>query len=105
REDIHCTGAAASVIQLVPIDAARTAGLKPGTDDEGIAVEGNINSEYVFHIGVGGFDIGLLGPRCPGPREHIDGAGVSACVVGLIAIDAGRTATFCRCTHCEGVSI
>lgn len=53
-----------------------------------------LHTKTVARVGIGRFEIGLLGPSAACPREDMDGPRTRAPTVGLIAIHTGGATGF-----------
>ncbi len=90
---------------MVAVDTCGVAGLTGSANGERISVEGNRRAKVFTRVGVGGFDVGLLGPSRSRSSEDIHSAAVwTFGVIGLVAVDAGCVAGLAISTNGEGVS-
>ena len=97
-EDVDGAGARRCGVRRIAVDAPRAARLSAGPDSETIARERHRAPEEGAEIALTStrvrcLEIGLLRPRRPGSREHVDGAcvrarGRASDLKGLVTVDA-----------------
>ena len=97
--DVGGSGVRSSIAELIPIDPLGHAALPPGADQDGVARDRHRLPEAVVRARIRGLQVGLLGPRGPGPAEHVGGPGAERGVVARVAIDAGRPAVLLGGAH------
>src|SRR5690606_14277531 len=99
------------VVALVAVDAQRRAVFQQCSNRQGIAIgrqgdaiaEAIVSNDQVFIFvglfGIGSFDVSLLRPDTVGLRNPLHGTWRWTGVTGLISINAGGIAVFCRCGY------
>ena len=92
------------VVALIVIHARRRAVFPNRPDHDGVASNGHAPAKAVFHISVGGFEIGLLRPYQAIVHEHVCRPCIECCVVALVAVYARRLAGFLRCPDHDGIT-
>src|SRR6185295_12061380 len=89
NEHVNRTGSAGGVVGLVAVDPGGRAGFAIRTDRQRVSGQRDRPPEAVVGPGVGGLEVGLLGPRAALTDEHVDCTGIPRGVVGLVAVDPG----------------
>src|ERR1035437_7650013 len=92
HEDVGCSGVQGAVVALVTVHSGGAAVFTPRPDDQRITCHRYPGAERVTGIGVGGFEIGLLGPVGSVAHEDVGCSGVQGAVVALVTVHSGGAA-------------
>jgi len=76
------------------ITARGIAILKGCSNQNSIGITRKTEAKAISSLGVGCFQIGLLGPGCARSDKDIGSAGIGRSIISLIAVDSGGRAIF-----------